>query len=112
MELTEGAAALGQVRDKKESGEIPAGDPPIAEAPDAPPAAKETTAAEAPPAAEAPTAVEEPPAAEAEAQATVDPAPESQAEPAKEPAQEDDSQADASAETEPGTAEANPTKED
>src|ERR1700681_3431421 len=80
------AAALGQVRDKKESGEIPAGDPPVAEAPDAPPAAKETTAAEAPPAAEAPTAVEEPPAAEAEAQATVDPAPENQAEPAKEPA--------------------------
>jgi large subunit ribosomal protein L10 len=80
------AVALGQVREKKESGEIPAGEPPaaLAEAP--------TPAAEATPEAEAPA----------------EEAPETQTEPAPEPTT-DDNQADASAEAE--TAEANP-KED
>ncbi len=36
------ASALGQVRDKKQSGEIPAGEPPAAAAPEAPEAAVET----------------------------------------------------------------------
>jgi large subunit ribosomal protein L10 len=120
------ATALGQVREKKESGEIPAGDPPVADqapAAEAPaaeetPAAEEAPAPEEPPAAEeAPAAeetpaVEEAPVAEAEDPGAAHSAPENQAEPADEPAQEDDSQADASADTEPGTAEANPTKED
>jgi large subunit ribosomal protein L10 len=85
------ASALGQVRDKKQSGEIPAGEPPAAAAPaaaDTPaaeeepapgetldesaapeqapaaetPAAEETPDAEEPPDAEQPAAVEEPPA--------------------------------------------------
>jgi large subunit ribosomal protein L10 len=117
------AVALGQVREKKESGEIPAGAAPVAEAVDAAadepeavaepepqePAAEESAAEE--PAAEE-SAAKEPaagePAAEAEA------APQDQAEPAAqdEPAQEDDNQADASAETQPDDADANPTKED
>jgi large subunit ribosomal protein L10 len=116
------AVALGQVREKKESGEIPAGEPPAAEAADAPtpeadppatadtPAPEtETPAPEVPetesPAAEVPET--ESPAAEAEA-----PAPEADTENQAEPAPEaatDDNQADASAEAD--TAEANP-KED
>jgi large subunit ribosomal protein L10 len=86
------AVALGQVREKKESGEIPAGDPPaVAETP-----------AEI-------VLVEAPPAEEAEAvPATEDTSTVDQAEPASEPAQ-DDNQADASAQ-EPESAEA--TKED
>jgi large subunit ribosomal protein L10 len=128
------ASALGQVREKKESGEIPAGADPVAEAPAATeepkaeePAAEEPAAEEAAteaptaeaapaeeppaedPAAEAPAAeeaaVEAPPAEEPAAEA----APDDQAEPATEPAQ-DDNQADASAEAQP--ADANPTKED
>ncbi|HEY3971212.1 MAG TPA: 50S ribosomal protein L10 [Solirubrobacteraceae bacterium] len=55
------AVALGQVREKKESGEIPAGEPPAAET--AP--VEETPAAEEVPAAEAP--VEEEPAVDASA---------------------------------------------
>jgi large subunit ribosomal protein L10 len=76
------AVALGQVREKKESGELPAGEPPA-------------------------TAAEETPAPEPEA-----PAPEADTENQAEPAPEaatDDNQADASAEAD--TAEANP-KED
>jgi large subunit ribosomal protein L10 len=111
------AVALGQVRDKKESGELPAGDAPTEAAapaadaePEAAPAAE--APAEAEPEPEVPT---EPEAAEPEAAAEVPAAPEApaaeqptdQAEPAA-PAQ-DDNQADASAEAE--TAEANP-KED
>jgi large subunit ribosomal protein L10 len=128
------ATALGQVREKKESGEIPAGAPPAAEAEAAAPAeepAAEEPAAEEPVAAEEPAAEE--PAAEEES-ATVEPAeepaaeepaeeqpqgeaateapPEDQAEPAQEPAQEDDNQADASAKEQPDAADANPTKED
>jgi large subunit ribosomal protein L10 len=83
------ASALGQVREKKESGEIPAGELP---------AAADAPAAEDP----------EEPAAEAAPQAE----PEDQAEPEKaEPAQEDDNQADASADEKAKTADANP-KED
>lgn len=88
------AVALGQVREKKESGEIPAGEPP---------AAAETPAPEA----ETPAAETEAPAPEAES-----PAPEADIENQAEPAPEaatDDNQADASAEAD--TAEANP-KED
>jgi large subunit ribosomal protein L10 len=90
------AVALGQVREKKESGEIPAGEPPAA----AP------TPAEAP-AAEEPVAADEQPEAEAapaEEDSTAD-----QAESASEPAQ-DDNNTDASAQDEPESAEA--TKED
>jgi large subunit ribosomal protein L10 len=86
------AVALGQVNDKKASGEIPAGEPPAAQVP----AAEE-------PAAEEPAAEEQ--AAEA--------ASEDQTEPAQdEPAQADDNEADVSAQAESDDAEANPTKED
>jgi large subunit ribosomal protein L10 len=92
------ASALGQVREKKESGEIPAGPDPVAEAPAAveEPKADEATA-EAPaaeePAAEAPAA--EAPAAEAapaeEAAPEAPPAeePAAEAAPAEEPAAEE-----------------------
>jgi large subunit ribosomal protein L10 len=118
------AVALGQVREKKESGEIPASEAPPAEA--APAAAEEPApgpqepAAEEPPAEEAPEPDEaqaEEPAAEAAPE--TDAAPQDQAEPAAqdEPAQEDDNQADASADRseigqQPDDADANPTKED
>jgi large subunit ribosomal protein L10 len=107
------ALALGQVREKKESGEIPAGEAPAAEpaaAQDAPaeePAAEETPAEE--PVAEAAQA--EPPTEEAPAEAEPTAEAEQTAEPAQdEPAQEDDKQADVSAQSE--DAETNPTKED
>ena len=112
------AVALGQVREKKESGEIPAG-----EAPAAPAAAEEPAAeAEAPaePEAEAPA-----PEPAEEAQPEAEPTPEAEestgtaapegdeTEPeAEQPAQADDKQADVSAETESDDAETNPTKED
>jgi large subunit ribosomal protein L10 len=86
------ASALGQVRDKKESGELPAGDPPAAVA--AP--AEETAAAEE----------------SSETEAAPEAASEDKAEPAAEPAQEDDSKADASAEAEQDPADAKSTKED
>jgi large subunit ribosomal protein L10 len=93
------ASALGQVRDKKESGEIPAGDPPVAAA--APAADADAPAADEP---------------AAEAAAETDAAPEATAddktEPASEPAQENDNQADASAEAEQDPADAKSTKED
>lgn len=123
------ASALGQVQQKKESGEIPAGEAPAAaevpaaeEAPAEEPAAEaeapaaentpavedaETPAAEEPVAEAAPEAPTEEPAAETPADA-----PQDQAEPASEPAQDDDKQADASAEAEQDPADANPTKED
>jgi large subunit ribosomal protein L10 len=129
------AVALGQVREKKESGEIPAGAPPAAEEPkaeepaaaeasaaEAEPAAEEAPEAEAEPAAEEASAAEAEPAAEeasaAEAAPEAEEEPAAEAEPEKaepandEPAQEDDNQADASAEVQPEDAEANPTKED
>jgi large subunit ribosomal protein L10 len=105
------AVALGQVQAKKESGELPAGEPPAAAAPAAV-AEAEAPAAEA----EAPAVEAEAPAAEAEAPAAddepdeiaraedtaVEPPPEDQAasEPAQEPAAKDDNQADVSAEPE------------
>jgi large subunit ribosomal protein L10 len=123
------AVALGQVQEKKASGEIPAGEPPVAAAaPVEAPAAEETpaeatpaedpvaedpvdetaaevaSAEEAPteePAAEAPVADEQP---DAEAAPAAD-----QAESAYEPAQ-DDNNTDASAQDQPESAEA--TKED
>jgi len=130
------ASALGQVRDKKQSGEIPAGEPPAAAAPaaeDTPAAeeepalgetaapeeaaAAETPAAEETPDAEQPAAAEEPPAEgpaadEPAAEAAVEAAPEDKAEPADEPTQDDDKQADASAEAEQDPADAKSTKED
>jgi large subunit ribosomal protein L10 len=105
------AVALGQVREKKESGEIPAGDPPAAVEPEAPAAEAEAPAEEAP-AAEAEAPVEEAPAAEAEAPVEEAPAAEAeapteevQAEPAQEPAPEDDNDANAAAEAGPQDAE-------
>ena len=96
------AVALGQVREKKESGEIPAGEAPAVEA--APAAAEEPTAAAAP----------EPGETQAEAPPEIEAAPQDQAEPAAqdEPAQEDDNQADASAQEQSDAADAKPTKED
>jgi large subunit ribosomal protein L10 len=134
------ASALGQVRDKKESGEIPAGEAPApeepaaeaapaAEAPGAEAPAAEEPAAEEPaaeepaaeePAADSEAAVAEEPAAEeqtaAEAAADTEAPPEEapadeQAAPAQ-PAEDDHNEADASAQAEPDTADANPTKEE
>jgi large subunit ribosomal protein L10 len=111
------AVALGQVREKKESGEIPAGEPPAAAAPtadadepagdaDKAEAAAKEPAAEAGEAEAAAGAKETP--AEDTAEAPAEEA-EGQAEPtAEEPAAQDDNEADASAQAE--TAEA--TKED
>jgi large subunit ribosomal protein L10 len=103
------AVALGQVQAKKESGEIPAGDAPVAEAAPAEPeaAAREEEAATAGSTPEEPAAEEEPLAPEASS------APD-QAESAGEPAQ-DDNQTDASAQAQEGTGEtesAEATKED
>jgi large subunit ribosomal protein L10 len=114
------AVALGQVRDGKESGEIPAGAPPAVE-PDGDAAtetAQPTQEPEQPPAADAAEQAEstqaepeQPPAADAAEQAES-----TQAEPEQEPANEDDdNQADVSAQAESQDAEAEPeepTKED
>ena len=101
------AVALGQVQEKKASGEIPAGAPPVVEEPVAEVSAAEESAAEEPAAREA--APEEPkaeePAADASAETTTEPE-------TDEPAQADDNQADVSAEVQPEDAETNPTKED
>jgi large subunit ribosomal protein L10 len=110
------AVALGGVREKKESGEIPAGEAPAAEPPVEQAAAEEASADEAA-AGETPTeeaAAEETPAEEAApAEEPVAESADDQAEPAKdEPAQDNDAQADAAAEVQPEDAEANPTKED
>jgi large subunit ribosomal protein L10 len=112
------ALQLGQIAEKKASGEIPAGEPPAAmvaaaaeaEAPaaeaEAPAAEAEAPAAEAEaPAAEAeaeaPAAVEEAPAAEAEAPAAVEEAPaeEAPAETATEPAPAAEPEAQAAEDT-------------
>jgi large subunit ribosomal protein L10 len=107
------ASALGQVREKKESGEIPAGDPPAPAAPAAeePPAA-EPVAEEPAAAPETPAAASEPETQEPAAEAAVETQAEDQTEPASEPAQDDDKQADASAEAEQDPADAQSTKED
>ncbi|MHB8240928.1 MAG: 50S ribosomal protein L10 [Solirubrobacteraceae bacterium] len=126
------AVALGQVNEKKQSGEIPAGEAPAAaaapaaeEAPaaeaEAPaaeaeeaPAAGAEEAAEGTPAAEEAPAVEEAPAEEPQAEELqAEASADSKAEPESvEPAQEDDNKADVSAEAQSGDAETNPTKED
>jgi large subunit ribosomal protein L10 len=116
------ASALGQVQQKKESGEIPAGEPSAAaaEAPAAEaPAADDASAAEEPADAAEPEAPAEAPEADAPAEAEAAPEAEAaaeagddKAEPASEPAQEDENQADASAQAEQDPADANPTKED
>ncbi len=131
------AVALGQVQGKKESGELPAGEPPVsaAEPTPAPASDAQAPAAEAEPTsdAEAPAAEAEAasdaeasageadaeapagePEPEAEAEAEAEAETENQAEPAQdEPAQtDDDNQADAAAPDQPEAAEANPTKED
>jgi large subunit ribosomal protein L10 len=110
------ASALGQVQQKKESGEIPAGESPAAVADEAP-VAEEAQAEEA--SVETAEAVAEPdagaPAEPQDAAATEEaaaPEGEEQAEPASEPAPENENEADASAEAEQDTADANPTKED
>ncbi len=110
------AVALGQVREKKESGEIPAGEPhaPAADAPAPEAAAAAPEAESSAPEAESPAPEAESPAPEAESSApeAESPAPEADIENQAEPAPEaatDDNQADASAEAD--TAEANP-KED
>jgi large subunit ribosomal protein L10 len=128
------ASALGQVQQKKESGELPAGEAPAAASEPEPEAAApaEAPEAEAPPlpaqaaegepgaetaeepeaqAAAQPETAPEPEAA-AESEAAAAPEAETQAEPASEPAQENENQADASAEAEQDPADANPTKED
>lgn len=92
------AVALGQVKEKKESGEIAAGEPPAAAAPAEP----EVPAAE--PAAEAEAPAAEEPAAEAPAE---EPQEKAESE-AQEPETQDDNQADASAQTDAAEA----TKED
>jgi large subunit ribosomal protein L10 len=124
------AVALGQVQEKKQSGEIPAGEAPaVVEEPVA--ASQETPAEEA--ASEEPAAAEEAPAEaepveptaaeEAPAETTaaeVEPkespaaeeAPDVQAEPEQDEPATDDNQADVSAEVQPEDAETNPTKED
>lgn len=101
------AVALGQVREKKESGEIPAGEPP----------ASAESAVEAPTAEEAvEPAAEDAPAEEAAAEPAAEEAPAEEAsqdqaeEPAAEQPAQDDNQADASAQEQADTAEA--TKED
>jgi large subunit ribosomal protein L10 len=97
------ALQLGQIAEKKASGEIPAGEPPAemvaaaaeAEAPaeaeaEAPAAEAEAPAAEA----EAPAAEAEPPAEEAPAETATEPAPEPEA---QADTSENDNEADASA---------------
>ena len=102
------ASALGQVREKKESGEIPAGDAPAVEA---------STVEEAPSAEETPAASEEPDATDEAPPAAEEPAeaaPESQAEPEQEqePAQENDDNPKADATAEDQSEDAEATKED
>jgi large subunit ribosomal protein L10 len=117
------AVALGQVREKKESGEIPAGEAPAAAAAPEAEAAPEPPAAEAAPGAPEPDgapeaeaapeapAAEAPPAEEAPAEdAQAEPA--AQAEPEQDEPANDDKQADVSAEAQSEDAETNPTKED
>jgi large subunit ribosomal protein L10 len=108
------AVALGQVQQKKEAGEIPAGEAPAAvEEPAA--VAEEAPAAEES-ASEEPTAAEEAPAQTAAEAAPEEPTvaevPDAQAEPEQDEPAKDDNQADVSAEVQPEDAETNPTKED
>jgi large subunit ribosomal protein L10 len=102
------AVALGQVREKKESGEIPAGEAPAASAAAEEPAAE----AAAPEPAEEAQSEAEPPAEAEEPTGTAAPEGDETEPEAEQPAQADDKQADVSAETESDDAETNPTKED
>jgi large subunit ribosomal protein L10 len=86
------ASALGQVRDKKQSGEIPAGDPPAAAEADAPAEAEAPAETEASAEAEAPVA-DEPAAEQAEAPAE-DGAPEAETAADEAPAADDAADAD------------------
>jgi large subunit ribosomal protein L10 len=124
------AVALGQVQEKKQSGEIPAGEAPAAveepvaasqetpaeEAASEEPAVAEEAPAEAEPV--EPTAAEEAPAettaaeVEPEESPAAEEAPDAQAEPEQDEPAQDDNQADVSAEVQPEDAETNPTKED
>ena len=113
------AVALGQVQEKKASGEIPAGAPPAAAESAAEELAAEEAAPEEPKAEEPVTedapAVEEPEAeapAEAEASADTQTEPEPSSESKQDEPAADDNQADVSAEVQPEDAETNPTKED
>ncbi len=100
------AVALGQVRDKKESGELPAGDAPAVVA-----VAEPTAEAEEPTVAEAEPAAEEP-AAQADAETKTEPESSISEDKQDAPAQADDNPADVSAENQPEDAETNPPKED
>ncbi len=109
------AIALGQVQQKKESGEIPAGEAPAAQ--EAP--AEAGAPADASDEAEAPAEAGAEPATEPEAPADADAPAEAEAsedaektEPEAEPPAADENQADVSAEAEGDDAETNPTKED
>jgi large subunit ribosomal protein L10 len=122
------AVALGQVREKKESGEIPAGDAPPAEEapaieaeaeapsepeapaePDAPAEAEAQTEAPGEPEAEAPAETDAP----AEAEAPSEPEAGQQTEPeALASDEQDEKQAEVSADSEPEDAETNSPKED
>jgi large subunit ribosomal protein L10 len=98
------ALQLGQIAEKKASGEIPAGEPPaemVAAAAEPEPAEAPAAEAEAPAAeAEAPAAEEEAPAAEAEAPAAEEaPAEEAPAETATEPAPAEEPEAQAADDT-------------
>jgi large subunit ribosomal protein L10 len=125
------AVALGQVREKKQSGEIPAGEAPAAaeepavaeEAPVEESATEEPAVAEEAPveesATEEPAVVVEEAPAETETAAEAAPeehaaaeAPDAQAEPERDEPAKDDNQTDVSAEVQPEDAETNPTKED
>jgi large subunit ribosomal protein L10 len=116
------AVALGQVNQKKESGEIPSGTSapaePAAEAPaeaDAPAEAAAEPATEADAPADAEPEVEAEAEAAAEPEASEEPAAEATADDKTEPVDEpaaDDNQADVSAEAESDDAETTPTKED
>jgi large subunit ribosomal protein L10 len=99
------AIALGQVAEKKASGELPAGDPPAGFAAEAAPAAEEAPAPEA----EAPA--EEAPAPEAEAPAEEAPAPEAEAPAEEAPVAEEAPAAEAEAPAEDTPADEEPAAE-
>ncbi|HXB15738.1 MAG TPA: 50S ribosomal protein L10 [Solirubrobacteraceae bacterium] len=110
------AIALGQVQEKKESGELPAGEA-ASEAEAAPAEPQDAPDGEAEAAPEAAAAAEDAAEPEPKGEAAAEPDAETEAddkaEPeAEAPAQEDDKQADVSAEAEGEDAETNPTKED
>lgn len=106
------AVALGQVQQKKESGEIPAGEAPAEAAPEAEAAPDAEAAPEPEVAPEAEAAPEPEAAPEAETDAPAEEAAGDETEPEAEQPAKDENQADVSAEAEGDDAETNPTKED